>query len=249
MQQEPPPTASPPGGGAGAPSLSASAPPSTSPRPGSAGGSRTRLPQSLPPRTGGFCLGDLGAGAGDGGSGGEPARPPAEPRLPALDPPPFEPATVQRCIKIPVRIAGYDKSYDALILTSVTVSAEEMLGPPPGPPETPWTGGAPAAQDLGVDGGGGGRGEENGDEWGGEDGMDDDDSLSSSDFASSDEDDDDGMDCGTEEEDDEADQGATGADENGYANGPSAQESAGNRTMKAYWLNLRRPLHVVGMRY
>lgn len=46
---------------------------------------------------------------------------------PPMNPPPFQPATVRRCIKTSVRIQNHDRPQEVLILTSVNSSVDSIL--------------------------------------------------------------------------------------------------------------------------
>lgn len=46
---------------------------------------------------------------------------------PPLDPPPFTPTTIRKCIRATVRIQNFDQLQEVLILTSVTCSVESQL--------------------------------------------------------------------------------------------------------------------------
>jgi hypothetical protein len=50
-----------------------------------------------------------------------------EPFRPAMDPPPFEPVHVRRCIRTNVRIQIHDRQEEVLILTSLTSSVDSIL--------------------------------------------------------------------------------------------------------------------------
>lgn len=50
---------------------------------------------------------------------------------PPLDPPPFEPAMIRKCIKANVRIQNHDRLQEVLILTTVCCSVESQLNDDP----------------------------------------------------------------------------------------------------------------------
>lgn len=50
-----------------------------------------------------------------------------EPYRPPLDPPPFEPVHVRRCIRTNVRIQNHDNREEVLILTSLTSAVDTFL--------------------------------------------------------------------------------------------------------------------------
>ena len=52
---------------------------------------------------------------------------PIQPLQPPMNPPPFQPATVRRCIKTSVRIQNHDRPQEVLILTSVNSSVDSIL--------------------------------------------------------------------------------------------------------------------------
>jgi hypothetical protein len=50
-----------------------------------------------------------------------------EPFLPPLDPPPFDPVHVRRCVRTNVRIQNHDSLEEVLILTSLTTPVDTFL--------------------------------------------------------------------------------------------------------------------------